>query len=85
MLEKSETNEFIRYFGNFVLIGSIIAMVLLIFIGDGFLGWMIGIGVAVAGAFNALLLYAISEVLSRLQMIEHNTRRNHKNDEDLEI
>lgn len=37
--------------------------------------WLIALGVLISGVFNALILFAVSEGLSRLQDIEYYTER----------
>lgn len=45
------------------------------------LRWLVALLVVVGGSFNALLLFAISEALSRLQMIEYNSERTYKDNQ----
>ena len=84
MLTKSATNTFIKYFAYGVM-G--LTVIIFLFIGFSYpddygdlhpLRWLFAFIFLIAGTFNAALLFAISEALSRLQEIEYNTERTYK-------
>lgn len=91
LLKPSNTNKAIKAFGYItiglsVIIALVIGFTLKQYDLSGYeephdLRWLFALVVLIGGAFNALLLFAISEALGRLQMIEYNSERTYKDNQ----
>lgn len=83
MLQPSKTNNFIQIFAWIIMFSTYLGAVVTAAFSEGnpFIDALI---IIIYGTFTAVFLFAISEVLTRLQKIEYNTRKDEEKDEEKE-